>query len=128
MVPGIGAALLAEARILSEGLKATGELIHLPGGAMMLLSGMGADRAHLAARALLENGATALVSWGFAGGLLPGLPAGSLIVPEDIIAADQIVYPVDSVWHKHLCRQLQGYMDFYKGPIAESPAILANWT
>ncbi len=126
MIPGIGAALFAEARILSKGLKATGELIHLPGGAMMRLSGIGANRARLTARALLENGATALVSWGFAGGLLPGLSAGSLIVPQDVIAADQIVYPVDSVWHKRLCRQLQGTIDLYKGPLAESPAMLAS--
>ncbi len=126
MCPGIGAALFAEARVLAKGLKAAGELIHLPGGAMMLLSGMGANRARLAAQALLANGATALVSWGFAGGLLPGLPAGSLIVPQDVVAADQIVYPVDSVWHTRLCRQLQGYMDFYKGPLAESPAMLAS--
>lgn len=126
MCPGIGAALFAEARILAKGLKATGELIHLPGGAMMLVSGMGANRARLAAQALLENGATTLVSWGFAGGLLPGLPAGSLIIPEDVIATDQIVYPVDSVWHKHLCRQLKGYIDLYQGPLAESLAMLAS--
>ena len=126
MVPGIGAALFAEARVLAGGVKAAGELIHLPGGAMILVSGMGAARARLAAGALLENGATALVSWGFAGGLLPGLPAGSLILPENVIAADQIVYPVDSAWHERLCRQLQGFAGLYKGPLAESPAMLAS--
>ncbi len=126
MPPGIVAALFAEARVLAKGLKAAGRLIHLPGGAMMLLSGMGADRARLAAQALLENGATALASWGFTGGLLPGLPAGSLILPEKVIAADQIVYPVDSVWHKRLCRQLLGSVDLYKGPLAESPALLVS--
>ena len=93
---------------------------------MMLLSGMGANRARLAAQDLLENGATALVSWGFAGGLLPGLPAGSLILPEKVIAADQIVYPVDSAWHKRLCRRVQGYIDLNEGPLAESPAMLAS--
>ena len=127
MYPGIVAAMFAEARVLAKGRKAAGELIHLPGGAMMLLSGVGANRARLAAQALLENGATALVSWGFAGGLSPALPAGSLIVPEDVIAADQNVYSVDSVWHKRLCRQLQGSIDLYKGPLAESPAMLASW-
>jgi adenosylhomocysteine nucleosidase len=125
MYPGIVVAMAAEARILAKGLKTAGELIRLPGGAMMFLSGMGASRARLGVRALLENGATALVSWGFAGGLSPALPAGSLVLPQTVIAADQIVYPVDSVWHERLCRRLQG-TGFFQGPLADSRAILAS--
>ncbi len=127
MTAGIGAALLAEARILAKGLKAAGELVHLPGGAVMVLSGAGSSRARQAARVLLENGATSLVSWGFAGGLLPGLPAGSLVLPEKVIGADQIVYPVDPVWHERLCRRLQGSLNLCKGPLAESPSMLATF-
>lgn len=118
--------MVAEARILAKGATGAGELIHLPEGAMMLLSGVGANRARLAARALLEKGATALVSWGTAGGLLPGLPPGSLILPESIIAADQSVYYVDPVWHERLSSQLKKYVDFYKGPLAESTVVLAS--
>ncbi len=92
---GIIAATAAEARTLAKAPIPPGELIHLPTGSLMLLSGMGAHRARLAARTLLENGATALVSWGVAGGLAPGLSPGSLILPETIIAIDQSVYPAD---------------------------------
>ena len=60
---GIIAAMVAEARILAKGPILPSGLIQLPEGAMMLLSGVGASRARLAARTLLEKGATALVSW-----------------------------------------------------------------
>jgi len=126
MGPGIVTAIFAEARILSRGPIAPGEVLHLPEGALMLLSGMGADRARLAARFLLEKKAAALVSWGSAGGLLPGLSAGSLILPERIIASDQSVYRVDPIWHERLSSQLKGYLDLHKGALAESPVVLAT--
>lgn len=125
MRPGIVAAMVAEARILAKGSIAAGEWTHLPEGAMLILSGIGPNRARLATQTLLENGATALVSWGFAGGLGPGLSPGSLILPETIIAADQSLYYVDPVWHERLSSQLKKYVDFYKGSLAESTAVLA---
>jgi adenosylhomocysteine nucleosidase len=126
MRPGIVAAMVAEARILSKGPIAAGELIHLPEGGLILLSGMGADRARLAARTLLENGATALVSWGFAGGLLPALSPGSLILPASILGLDQSIHDVDPVWHESLCNRLKPHVDFRRGILAETTGILAS--
>ena len=126
MRPGIVAATAAEARILTKVPIPTGELIYLPEGSMILLSGVGANRARSAARTLLEKGATALVSWGFAGGLFPGVSAGSLILPERIIASDQSVYHVDPVWHERLCSRLETYVGLHRGTLAESAAVLAN--
>jgi adenosylhomocysteine nucleosidase len=126
MRPGIIAALVAEARILAQGPILPGELMHLPEGAMMLLSGVGASRARLAARTLLEKGATSLVSWGAAGGLAPGLSPGSLILPKTVIAADQSAYYVDAAWHERLCGRLQGYVEIHKGPLAESTVVVAS--
>ncbi len=126
MRPGIVAAMLAEARILAKGPIGASELIHLPEGALLLLSGIGANRARLAAQTLLKNGATALVSWGFAGGLDPGLSPGSLILPESILAKDQSLYCVDPVWRKTLCNRLNPHVDFQGGVLAESPEVLAS--
>jgi len=39
-------------------------------------------------RALLESGATALLSWGSAGGLASRVSTGSLILPKTVIASD----------------------------------------
>jgi adenosylhomocysteine nucleosidase len=126
MRPGIIAPMVAEARILAKGPILPSGLIHLPEGAMMLLSGVGANRARLAARTLLGKGATALVSWGTAGGLLPGLFPGSLILPESIIAADQSAYYVDPVWHERLYSRMKGHVDIHKRPLAESAVVVAS--
>jgi adenosylhomocysteine nucleosidase len=120
--------MAAEARILAKGPIAAGEWIHLPEGAMLLLSGIGAKRARLAAQTLLENGATALVSWGFAGGLDPSLSPGSLILPESILAKDQSPYCVDPVWRESLCDRLVPHVDLHGGVLAESPVVLASIT
>lgn len=48
--------------------------------------GIGAEAATLAARALLAEGAGALVSFGSAGALSPRLSAGDLLLPESVIA------------------------------------------
>jgi len=126
MSTGIIAATAAEARILTRAPISAGELIYLPEGSMVILSGMGARRAHSAARVLLEKGATALMSWGFAGGLLPRISAGSLILPEVVIAPDQSVYHVDPIWHERLCRLLETTVQFYRGILVESSAVLTG--
>ena len=126
MASGIVAAMVAEARILAKGPIAPGELILLPEGAMLLLSGIGANRARVAAQALMEKGATALVSWGSAGGLIPALSPGRLILPERILAADQSVYPVDPIWHERLYSRLKGYVDPHRGALAQSTVVLAT--
>ncbi len=53
-----------------------------------------------AARRLIEQGATALVSFGLAGGLDPALEAGALLVPEAILAGSGhfAVDPPLSAW------------------------------
>lgn len=126
MASGIVVAMVAEARILAKGPNPPGELSFLPEGAMLFLSGIGANRARVAAQALLEKGATALVSWGSAGGLMPALSPGSLILPERILGADQSVYPTDPVWHERLCSRLKGYVDPHRGVLAESTVVLTS--
>ena len=126
MPPGIVAALIAEARLLAKGPIAPGGFTALHEGAMLFVSGIGPNRGRLAAQTLLAKGATALVSWGCAGGLLPGLSPGSLILPERILAADQSVYPVDPPWHERMSSRLKGYVDPHGGVLAESTMVLTS--
>ncbi len=126
MRPGIVVATAAEACTLVKGSFRAGILIHLPEDSLVSVSGMGAKRARLAAQTLLENGATALVSWGVAGGLLPGLSPGRLILPESIVASDQSVYSVDPIWHERLWKRLKLRFDLHRGTLAESKGVLAS--
>jgi adenosylhomocysteine nucleosidase len=121
---GIIVAVTAEARTLTKEPIPKGELISLPAGAVLTVSGMGPRRAAMASRALLEKGATFLLSWGSAGGLAPKLSPGSLILPKTVIASDRSLYHVDAPWHQSLCNRLKGHLDFHTEPLVESAMVV----
>ena len=74
---GVVAALVAEARTLGPAVRRRDGLLSLGNGALLAVSGMGADLAAPAARRLVEAGVSALLSFGLAGGLDPhSVPAG----------------------------------------------------
>jgi hopanoid-associated phosphorylase len=125
---GIVAAMADEAGILVGKSIQAGELSYLPEGGMIFLSGIGAKRARSAALALIEKGATSLVSWGVAGGLSAEVSAGTLILPERVIAVDRSIYYVDPVWHKRLCSRLETHIEIHRGPLAESVSVVADCT
>jgi adenosylhomocysteine nucleosidase len=93
---------------------------------VLKVSGMGPRRAALASRTLLENGATALLSWGSAGGLAPKLFPGNLILPKTVIASDQSLYHVETSWHQRLCNRLKGHVDFHTEPLVESTTVICT--
>ncbi len=116
--------MTAEVRSLVRKPIAKGDLIQLSGGAVIQLSGIGPQRAVVAGRNLLEHGATDLLSWGCAGGLVSTLSPGSLVLPGKVIGADQSYYSTDPAWHRRLLDRLKGSLDLHQGPLAESVAAL----
>jgi adenosylhomocysteine nucleosidase len=104
--------------------RVTEEVIRLPQGTLLQLSGIGDKQAGVAAEGLLAEGADSLLSWGVAGGLDPKLLPGSLILPRAVIGADQSVFHPDAAWHERLCRRLHGRIDFHIGALAHSSAVL----
>ncbi len=126
MSAGIIAATLPEARILCGKALCPGDPICLPGGSHLIVSGMGALRARTASLKLLERGVTSLVSWGCAGGLLPGAAPGTLVVPEIIIAIDGSRYFVDRLWREKVIGKLGGSIPFLSGALVESATVLTT--
>ncbi len=120
---GIIVGVPSEARSLAK-YSIINEPVRLREGVTLDVSGVGPRRAGLACRRLLEKGATALLSWGSAGGLSPKLSPGSLILPKIIIASDRSVYHADPSWHKDLCNRLRGQVEFHTGPLAESATVV----
>ncbi len=116
----------SEARSLARCPMAKGKMVYLPGGTMIRVSGIGPERASLAVKALIEEGATALLSWGIAGGLVSKLSSGGLVVPKVIIGTDRSVYPTDEQWHERLCSRLRGHVDLHEGPLAETSTPLSR--
>lgn len=99
---GIVAALEAEARTLGPAVRRQDGLRSLGDGALLAVSGMGAAFAAPAARRLVEAGASALMSFGLAGGLDPALRAGCVVLPDEIISRDGARLETSADWRRHL--------------------------
>lgn len=56
----------------------------------MAIGGGSSSGAHRMARSLVDDGATALISFGLAGGLDPSLSPGALVVPSTVLSNGQI--------------------------------------
>jgi len=101
-VVGIVAALEAEARILDSARSRTDKVRVLPDGTLLAVSGVGLAPAERAAQALVGAGATALASWGMAGGLDPTLRAGTIFLPSDVLCSDGRQFSTASEWRERL--------------------------
>jgi hopanoid-associated phosphorylase len=82
---GVVAALSAEALTLGYSTRRSDGLLEFDDGTLAAVSGTGCDAAAAAAHALAAAGATALISWGLAGGLDPALSAGTICLPCAVI-------------------------------------------
>lgn len=110
-IVGIVAALPDEARCLGVTGARFGGSVPIGDSVLVHIAGMGAANAHTAAKALVNEGATALVSWGFAGALAPQLLPGAVVVPTRIIDTQNRAYAVTADWSDRLRRTLTNNTD-----------------
>jgi adenosylhomocysteine nucleosidase len=104
---GVVAALSAEARALGPSMPRGGnppicELALLGDGALLAVSGIGCAAAQAAARALIDAGVSALMTFGMAGGLDPALESGSVVLPRELIAADGSRITASRSWRERV--------------------------
>jgi adenosylhomocysteine nucleosidase len=118
---GVVAALPAEAHCLSGGGGRGGpeECVRVS------LSGMGQARAYRAARCLAGQGVSALVSFGTAGALAPGLGAGDVVLGTAVLF-DREIIEADRDWPSRLARKLDGRVRVGQGKILHAEAVLAS--
>ncbi len=95
MSAGVVAALDAEARTLGAPARSDKGFGITRDGIRIAVSGIGAAAATAAAHRLADAGVTSLVSWGLAGGLDPQLCAGTICLPEVLVAADGTRFSTD---------------------------------
>jgi adenosylhomocysteine nucleosidase len=120
---GIVSALAAEARHLCAAPR-PGAITRLAGGTMLIVSGMGPKAAELAAGALIEAGADALLSFGLAGGLDPALRAGTVCLPCEVISREGAAVSTTPGWRKALCEVLTSRCLVAGGKLLTSPVAL----
>ena len=87
-------------------------------------SGPGHERAYDAARAALAAGASALMSWGIAGGLRRGISSGAIILPSQVKSSTGAAIGTDSHWRMLLHRSLQPTFEVHGGELYESAVVL----
>ena len=106
-VVGVVCALAAEARHLGSEARRHTPLTSLSDGTLLAVSGMGMSAAAQSARALVDAGAGALVSWGMAGGLDPTLAAGTVFLPTEVVATDGAALLTAPHWRERLSEAIR---------------------
>lgn len=126
-VTGVVCALLAEAGSIERTARRFDTVYPAPYAAMLTFSGVGPAAAEGAARTLLERGVERLMSWGFATGLHPILDPGDVSIPEEIVAEDGLIIPVDSTWRSKVVDACAFRFPVERRPgLAEVTAVLRN--
>ncbi len=116
-------ALAAEAAIAGRAAKAAPDETMAP---MVQFAGPGADRARRAARALIAEGSTALLSFGVAGGLDPALGPGTVVLADRLVGPDRSVLGADAEWRDRLLRAGRDRVVMKIGDIAGIDRPLQN--
>ncbi|HWW79619.1 MAG TPA: hypothetical protein VNY82_08475 [Steroidobacteraceae bacterium] len=114
-VVGVVCALAAEARHLGPA-----------DGTLLAVSGMGAAAAARSAEALIEEGATALASWGMAGGLDPALAAGTIFLPSEVVSPDGAALETAHDWCERLGAALAALRPVTKGRLLTSRTAIGT--
>jgi adenosylhomocysteine nucleosidase len=125
-VVGVVCALAAEARHLGPTTRRHESLTPLADGTLLAVSGMGWAAAARSARALIDAGATALASWGMAGGLDPALAAGTIFLPSEVISPDGVSVATARGWRERLGAALAPQHPLTQGRLVTTPQAVGS--
>jgi adenosylhomocysteine nucleosidase len=112
-VTGVVTALPAEARWLRASALA------------VRVGGVGAEHARRAARTLIADGATALISWGTAAALVPSLSVGTLVLADRVIGDSAALVP-DLGWTARVADAVREIVPVVRGTIACPVEVLRS--
>jgi adenosylhomocysteine nucleosidase len=125
-VVGVVSALAAEARHLGPATRRHESLTPLADGTLLAVSGMGRAAAARSARALIDAGATALASWGMAGGLDPALAAGTIFLPSEVISPEGVSVTTAREWRERLGSALAPQHPLTQGRLVTTPGAVGS--
>jgi adenosylhomocysteine nucleosidase len=121
LLVGVVAALPAELQPLLHATAAVGETRPVNACIRAQAGGIGAAAAHRAAESLVADGATALVSWGFAAGLDPALTPGTLVISQQLeppVPGATSASAAAAAWAGRLSTRLRDVVPLVNGTIA----------
>ncbi len=117
---GIVTALAAEARAFSIARSGPGAPARLADGTLVTVGGIGAAAAADAARRLIGAGATALASWGLAGGLDPALRAGTIFLADEVVSPSGGARTTAAPWRLRLAAAVAAHAAVVSGRLLTS--------
>jgi adenosylhomocysteine nucleosidase len=87
-------------------------------------SGPGAERALAGAREMLAGGAAGLIAWGFSGALVPGLAAGTVLLPARVRSSGGRVLATDPRWREAIRCAIDPRIEVHSGDVATVADVL----
>jgi len=126
LLTGVVAALDMEARSLNPRTRRRDGLFEVGDGTLLAVSGMGRAAAVVAAGALVDAGATALVSWGLAGGLDPALRAGTICLPSVVVSRDGSTFTTELHWREILSAAIGQWLIVVNGKLLTSAVAIED--
>ena len=90
------------------------------------VAGIGAENALKTSQLLHHQGATALISWGCAGALDPGLSAGDFILPDQVCSADKPVLETSLYWKSRLQDMLSSQLSCHSGVLIQTRSMITS--
>jgi adenosylhomocysteine nucleosidase len=121
---GIVVALPWELKSLTRQAIPAGTCTAIGDAILIAHSGVGSERAYAASVDLVSQGATALLSWGYAAALDDRLSAGSVLLPQRIVGVTGESYAVSSEWHRRLYQTLSAKCPVGTDALVESAVIV----
>jgi adenosylhomocysteine nucleosidase len=123
---GIVSALGVEARHLAPFSRLSNIPAPLEHGALLAVSGIGCAAAARSARTLIEAGATALTSWGMAGGLDVTLPCGAVLLPNEIVSTEGKSFSTARQWRERLAQAVGACCSVAAGKLVTTTRPIAS--
>ncbi len=97
-----------------------------PNNVFWTVSGVGLDRAYETASRLAADGATALMSWGVAGGLSPKVSPGDVMVPGTVVDTDGNSYQTGAAWCARLRERLEPGVRVHTDTLVSNRTVVAS--
>ncbi len=121
---GIVVALPQEARSLTTQRLPPGKVQSLSRHSLLCLSGVGAERAERATQQLIDRGADLLISWGTAVALSTEIETGCVLLPTQVMTAQQQNLATDTDWRTALQQRLQANFTLSAQTLLDSDQII----
>ncbi len=93
---------------------------------VLVAAGFGRERARRSAEELLAQGATALLSFGIAGGLAPNIACETAVVATAVKAENMETIACTPAWTARLVEALRSSLSFAQGELAYAPDVLTT--